>query len=70
VMVPLIGLMFFMGLYPRPLLDRMAPSVDALGGRIHMAQAEMRYRALMASESGKGASASATLSLATALSPK
>lgn len=35
VMVPLIGLMFFMGLYPQPLLSRMEPSVQLLVQRAH-----------------------------------
>jgi NADH-quinone oxidoreductase subunit M len=35
VMVPLLGLMLFMGLYPRPLLNRMEPSVQALLQRAH-----------------------------------
>jgi NADH-quinone oxidoreductase subunit M len=35
VMVPLLALMIFMGLYPRPLLNRMAPSVDAFLSRVH-----------------------------------
>jgi NADH-quinone oxidoreductase subunit M len=41
VMVPLLALMFFMGLYPRPLLSRMEPSVDALLARVHGAQAQL-----------------------------
>jgi NADH-quinone oxidoreductase subunit M len=43
VMVPMLALMFFMGLYPRPLLARMEPSVDALLARVHQAQAQMRH---------------------------
>ncbi len=35
VMVPLLGLMFFMGFYPGPLLNRMEPSVLALVQRTH-----------------------------------
>jgi NADH-quinone oxidoreductase subunit M len=35
VMVPLLALMFFMGFYPRPLLNRMEPSVMALVQRTH-----------------------------------
>jgi NADH-quinone oxidoreductase subunit M len=50
VMVPLLALMFFMGLYPRPLLNRMQPSVDALLSRVHAAQAQIhRQRTLAAS---------------------
>ena len=30
VMAPLIGLIVFMGIYPKPVLDRMEPAVDAL----------------------------------------
>ena len=43
VMVPLLALMFFMGLYPRPLLNRIQPSVDALLARVHSAD-EQLYR--------------------------
>jgi NADH-quinone oxidoreductase subunit M len=39
VMVPLIALMLFMGLYPKPLLNRMEPSVNALLDRVHAAEA-------------------------------
>lgn len=35
VMVPLIVLMLFMGLYPKPLLSRMEPSVNAMLARVH-----------------------------------
>jgi NADH-quinone oxidoreductase subunit M len=35
VMVPLLALMFFMGFYPKPLLNRMEPSVMALVQRTH-----------------------------------
>ena len=34
VMVPVIALMLFMGLFPRPLISRMEPSVGALLGRV------------------------------------
>jgi hypothetical protein len=30
VMVPLIGLIVFLGVYPKPVLERIQPSVDAL----------------------------------------
>jgi len=43
VMAPLVALMLFMGLYPRPLLDRMEPSVGALLGRVHAAQARIEH---------------------------
>jgi NADH-quinone oxidoreductase subunit M len=39
VMVPLIAIMLLMGLYPRPLLNRMEPSVAILLNRVHMAEA-------------------------------
>ena len=35
VMVPLLALMFLMGLYPKPLLSRIEPSVTALLARTH-----------------------------------
>ena len=35
VMVPLLALMFFMGFFPRPLLNRIEPSVIALLSRAH-----------------------------------
>jgi NADH-quinone oxidoreductase subunit M len=38
VMAPLLALMLLMGLFPRPLLSRMEPSVSALLGRVHAAQ--------------------------------
>jgi len=41
VMVPVIALMFFMGLYPRPLLSRMEPSVNLMLARVHIAQARL-----------------------------
>jgi NADH-quinone oxidoreductase subunit M len=41
VMVPLVALMLLMGLYPKPLLSRMEPSVETLLGRVHAAQARM-----------------------------
>jgi NADH-quinone oxidoreductase subunit M len=28
--VPLVALIFFMGIYPKPVLDRIQPSVDRL----------------------------------------
>jgi len=48
VMVPLIVLMFFMGLYPKPLIDRIEPSVGVLlsrveGARARLDQANHRY---------------------------
>src|SRR5216683_374368 len=41
VMVPVIGLMLFMGLHPRPLLRRIEPSVALLLGRVQTARLEM-----------------------------
>jgi NADH-quinone oxidoreductase subunit M len=39
VLVPLMGLMLLMGIYPQPLLSRMEPSVAELLGRVHAAEA-------------------------------
>jgi NADH-quinone oxidoreductase subunit M len=44
VMAPLMVLMLFMGLYPRLLLSRIEPSVGALLGRVHAAQARIDRR--------------------------
>jgi NADH-quinone oxidoreductase subunit M len=41
VMVPLIALMLFMGLYPRPLLSRMEPSVVRMLRPIHIEEARL-----------------------------
>jgi NADH-quinone oxidoreductase subunit M len=41
VMVPLVALMLLMGLYPRPLLSRMEPSVNALLDRVQAARARL-----------------------------
>jgi NADH-quinone oxidoreductase subunit M len=41
VMVPLIALMLLMGLYPRPLLSRMEPSLNLLLNRVGAAQARL-----------------------------
>jgi NADH-quinone oxidoreductase subunit M len=58
VMVPLLALMLFMGLYPRPLLARIEPSVDALLARVHQAQAQQQsHQSFVASNRGAGASA-------------
>jgi NADH-quinone oxidoreductase subunit M len=49
VMVPLIALMLFMGIYPQPLLNRIEPSLGTMLGRVHSAQAELinsHHRAL------------------------
>ncbi|MBF6569483.1 MAG: NADH-quinone oxidoreductase subunit M [Candidatus Binataceae bacterium] len=39
VMIPLIVLMLFMGFYPKPILTRIEPSVDAMLSRVRTAQA-------------------------------
>jgi NADH-quinone oxidoreductase subunit M len=42
IMLPLIALIFFMGVYPRPFIDSMAPSIDRLiqqVGKKHVALA-------------------------------
>jgi NADH-quinone oxidoreductase subunit M len=41
VMVPLIGLMLFMGLYPRPLIERMEPSVKQVMSRVQVAESQL-----------------------------
>jgi NADH-quinone oxidoreductase subunit M len=41
VMVPVIALMLFMGLFPRPLISRMEPSVTAMLARANVAQARL-----------------------------
>lgn len=41
VMVPLIGLMLFMGLYPRPLIERMEPSVRQVLSRVQVAETQL-----------------------------
>jgi NADH-quinone oxidoreductase subunit M len=62
VMAPLLALMFLMGLYPRPLLNRMQPSVDALLARVHTAQAQIqRQRSLASSSFGKSTSIASPL---------
>jgi len=44
VMVPILALIFFMGLHPRPLLARMEPSVNAMLMRVNAAQARIESR--------------------------
>ena len=39
VMVPLMGLILLLGLYPAPLLTRMQPAVAELLDRVHAAEA-------------------------------
>src|SRR5271168_5033118 len=41
VMVPVIALMFFMGLFPRPLISRIEPSVTAMLARANVAEARL-----------------------------
>ncbi len=41
VMVPLIALMLFMGLYPRPLIVRMEPSVKQIMSRVQSAETRL-----------------------------
>jgi NADH-quinone oxidoreductase subunit M len=41
VMVPVIALMLFMGLFPRPLISRIEPSVTAMLARANFAQAQL-----------------------------
>jgi hypothetical protein len=40
-MVPVIALMFFMGLFPRPLISRIEPSVTAMLARANVAEARL-----------------------------
>jgi hypothetical protein len=40
VMVPVIALMLFMGLFPRPLISRIEPSVTAMLARANFGQAQ------------------------------
>jgi NADH:ubiquinone oxidoreductase subunit 4 (subunit M) len=40
-MVPLIALILLMGLYPRPILTRMEPSINLLLDRVQVAQAHL-----------------------------
>lgn len=35
-MVPLIGLIIFLGIYPKPVLDRIAPSVKRVVTRLEV----------------------------------
>ena len=43
VMVPVIALMLFMGLFPRPLISRMEPSVTAMLSRANFAEAQLEH---------------------------
>jgi hypothetical protein len=40
-MVPIIAVMLFMGLFPRPLISRIEPSVTAMLTRTNVAQARI-----------------------------
>jgi NADH-quinone oxidoreductase subunit M len=58
VMVPLLAMMLLMGLYPRPLLERMEPSVMAMLARAHspvarLAPAAAHPRMAVAPDAGK-----------------
>jgi len=44
VMVPVIALMLFMGLFPRPLISRMEPSVTAMLARANFAEAQLEQQ--------------------------
>jgi NADH-quinone oxidoreductase subunit M len=66
VMVPLLALMFFMGLYPRPLLNRMRPSVDALLARVRHAQAQIQHERILADSGLRTPTSTASLQLFTA----
>jgi NADH-quinone oxidoreductase subunit M len=44
VMVPVIALMLFMGLFPRPLISRIEPSVTAMLARANFAQAHLELK--------------------------
>jgi hypothetical protein len=39
--VPVIALMLFMGLFPRPLISRIEPSVTAMLARANLAEAQL-----------------------------
>ncbi|MGC2444162.1 MAG: hypothetical protein WA409_12310, partial [Candidatus Binatus sp.] len=41
VMIPVIALMLFMGLFPRPLISRIEPSVTAMLARANFGQAHL-----------------------------
>ena len=45
VMVPLIALMLFMGLYPSPLISRMQPSVGRMLAGVQIEQVRLEQRA-------------------------
>jgi NADH-quinone oxidoreductase subunit M len=55
VMVPLLALMFLMGLYPRPLLNRMQPSVDALLARVRNSQPQIQHQQMLADSGSRSA---------------
>ena len=42
VMVPLVGLIIFIGVYPKPLLDRIAPTVSATVNRVDSANGKQQ----------------------------
>ncbi len=61
VMVPLLALMFFMGLYPRPLLNRIQPSVDALLARVRNPPAQIQHQRISADSGLRAPSSAASL---------
>jgi NADH-quinone oxidoreductase subunit M len=50
VMLPMIGLIVFLGVYPKPVLDRMGPSVRSL---VHHVETHTHYRQPAVAEGGK-----------------
>jgi NADH-quinone oxidoreductase subunit M len=58
VMAPVLALMVFMGFFPRPLLSRMEPSVGAMLGRIHAAEARLELKRGLAAGTAHQAAAS------------
>jgi len=68
VMVPLMALMLFMGLYPAPLISRMQPSVERMLSpvRIEQVRLEQRKRRGLAKAAVRGAHRPAKSSIETA----
>lgn len=46
VMIPVLALMLFMGLYPKPLIDRMEPSVEKMLAPVHIAEVRLERKRL------------------------
>ncbi len=64
ILAPLIGLIVFLGVYPKPVLDRIAPSVEALVAHIeeqtdYVEPARRRRRVRRRRGQGAGAGATA-----------